>query len=212
MKETLLVIAAGLIVAFLIFQSLRGFFFSRRKWKNKDDIAPELSRYIERAGNPSEAREVLREIDQRAVETRARTRSRFYHTAGEIALTVLKRPNVTVRYCQRALRNDPTCETAFERLAEILIAQKKYRRLERVCWGLLSRLNEDESGGLVWKKFWSGLVTVYANSPRLTERADAIRKMLDGFEADIDEGFENDADDNSPDNMKLESIDSKDGN
>ena len=191
MKETLLVWAAGLIILFLILQIIRGFLFSRRKWKKlSDSIEPELVKYVERAKNHSDARKILKEIDAAAIDKTAVDRARYYSTAGVITLTVLKRPDVAVRYYLRALRSDPLCILAFDRLAEILMAQKKYHRFERTCWTILSRLDDDDQGGEMWTKCWSGLATVFANSKRLTERADAIRKMLASFESESVEGFE----------------------
>jgi len=196
MKETLLIWAAALIVIFLILQIIRGFLFSKHNWKKvSQNIKPELAKFIEDAKSPSEARLVLKNIDARAIEKNSTERALIYSTAGVISLTVLKRPEIAVRYHLRALRSDPLCEVAYDRLAEILVAQKKYRRLERTCWDILSRLDEDDQGCEMWKKCWSGLTTVYANTKRLTNRADAIRKMLNVFDNESIEGFEQEEDD-----------------
>ncbi len=195
MKEALLVIAALLIVLSIVVQLLKGFVFSRRAWRG-GDADPELEQYVKRAGTPGEARQVLRELEIRAVDQDSRLRSRVYSTGGEIALIVLKRPAVAVRYYLRALRANPDCTAAFERLTEVLVAQKKLRRLERVCWDLLSRLGDDGAGSPMWRRCWQGLATVYAATPRMVNRADAIRKMLDFAGPDEDDdngsGFESD--------------------
>jgi hypothetical protein len=60
------------------------------------------------------------------------------------------------------------------------------------CWNLLSRLDEDDQGGEMWTKCWSGLETIYSKSKRHVSRADAIRKMISSFESDNAEGFEED--------------------
>lgn len=204
MKETLLVIAAALCVLFILFQLVRGLLLSKRFWKKRSpDVDPELEELCKQADTTASARHVLREIDTKAAKNDAHKRATYYSAAGEIALTRLNRPNIAIRYYYRALRNNPKCEPAFGRLAEILISQKKYRRFERTCWHLLSRMDEDDSDGVIWKKCWSGLATVYAATPKLTERSDAIRKMLAAMSSrsdddddldDLDDGYRGDDD------------------
>jgi hypothetical protein len=94
-----------------------------------------------------------------------------------------------VGFYLRALREDPTCLAALERLREILMAQKRYRRLEQTCWDVLGRLDDSDVGTEMWAKAWMVLAAIYSTSPRHVRRADAIRKMLTSFEAD-DEGEE----------------------
>ena len=188
MKEDLLLIAAALIVLFFLFQLLKGYFLARRPWKNRKPGAnPELAELLQKADSPVTSRNVLRDIDSRAARQDASGRASFYSVAGEIALHRLKRPNVAIRYYFRALRNNPGCESAFDSLSEILIAQKRFRRFKRTCWYLLSRMDEEDTGSAIWHKCWSGLATVYASSPATTDRADAIRKMLSGIGADAAE-------------------------
>ncbi|MBN2803564.1 MAG: hypothetical protein JXR91_10740 [Deltaproteobacteria bacterium] len=193
MKNTLLVWAAALIFIFLILQIIRGFLFAKRKWKKiGGNVSPELSEYIKKAEKPSKAREVLREIDAKAIELDSHERALLFSTAAVISLTVLKRAEIAIRYNLRALRSDPLCVTAFDRLAEILMVQKKYHRFEMTCWNLLSRLDDEDQGGEMWTKCWSGLETIYSKSKRHVSRADAIRKMISSFESETAEGFEED--------------------
>ncbi|MBN2344702.1 MAG: hypothetical protein JXX29_16365 [Deltaproteobacteria bacterium] len=191
MKETLLVIAAALCVLFILFQLVKGFLLARRFWKkHKSNGDPELEELFQKAETPAGARDVLREIDGRAAQNGALRRAVYYTAGGEIALTRLKRPNVAIRYYSRALRNNPKCEPAFDRLAEILVAQRRYRRFKHTCWYLLSRMNDDDSGSSIWRKCWSGLATVYASFPKSTGRADAIRKMLTAFAQATDDDLD----------------------
>ena len=188
MKEDLLLIAAALIVLFFVFQLLKGFLLARRPWKkSKPRTNPELEALLQKADTPAASRHVLRDIDSRAARKDASARASYYSMAGEIALHRLKRPNVAIRYYYRALRNNPGCESAFDSLSEILIAQKRFRRFKRTCWYLLSRMDDEDTGSAIWQKCWSGLATVYASSPTTTDRADAIRKMLSGMGTDVAE-------------------------
>jgi tetratricopeptide (TPR) repeat protein len=188
MKEKLLVIAAALIVLFFLFQLVRGYILARRPWRaRRPKTEPELEEMLRKADSPVTARTVLKDIDGKAVQHDARARASYYSVAGEISLHKLKRPNVAIRYYLRALRNNPRCESAFDRLSEILLAQKRYRRFKRACWFLLSRMDEDDTGTRMWKKCWTGLATVYAASPTTTNRADAIRKMLAGVARDVED-------------------------
>ena len=185
MKEKLLVITAALSVLFFLFQLVRGYILARRPWRaRRPKTNPELEEMLKKADSPVSARTVLRDIDGKAVQHDARARASYYSVAGEISLHQLKRPNVAIRYYLRALRNNPRCESAFDRLSEILLAQKRYRRFKRACWYLLSRMDDDDTGASMWQKCWSGLATVYAAAPATTDRADAIRKMLSGFARD----------------------------
>lgn len=188
MKEQLLVIAAALSVLFILFQLVRGYILARRPWRERrPKTNPELEEMLRKADSPVTARTVLKDIDGKAVQHDARARASYYSVAGEISLHKLKRPNVAIRYYLRALRNNPRCESAFDRLSEILLAQKRYRRFKRACWFLLSRMDDDDTGRPMWKKCWSGLATVYAASPATTDRADAIRKMLSAFVRDVED-------------------------
>lgn len=188
MKETLLLIAAALCVFFILFQLIKGVFLDKRYWRKRHPIVDaELEALCQKADNPAHARNVLREIDTLATQQDAKRRAVYYTAAGEVALTRLKRPNVAIRYYFRALRNNPKCEPAFDRMAEILVAQKKLRRFKLACWYLLSRMDEEDTGETMWRKCWSGLATVYASHPRFTMRADAIRKMLAGMESEVDD-------------------------
>ncbi|MBN2718473.1 MAG: hypothetical protein JXX14_21695 [Deltaproteobacteria bacterium] len=191
MKEKLLVITAALSVLFFLFQVVKGYYLARRPWKRRRPrVDSELEELLQKAESPAEARNVLRDIDGRAARHDATARASYYSVAGEVALHQLKRPNVAIRYYLRALRNNPRCESAFDRLSEILLAQKRHRRFKRACWYLLSRMDEDDTGTSLWNKCWSGLATVYASSPATTDRADAIRLMLAGMNAEAAEVLE----------------------
>jgi len=127
----------------------------------------------------------MREIERRAAAKRAVERASLYCVSGELALLVLKRPGVATRFFIRALRNDPSCEPAIDRFISITLAQKNFALLERTCWSLLSRMDDEASGSPVWVKCWTALGSLYSATPKHADRPDAIRKMLNMVLGDI---------------------------
>ncbi|MCK9461813.1 MAG: hypothetical protein M0R80_19465 [Proteobacteria bacterium] len=195
MMKPVLAIAAVLFIAVLAFRFVRGLMLGRRvsaaagRCEIDGDADPELKRLVGEAISSGKPREGLRQIERRATSGEASSRATHHCAAGNLALTEMKRPGLAVALFLRALREDPTCLPALERLREILMAQKRYRRLEQTCWELLSRLDDADVGTPIWFRAWTVLAATYSTSPRQVRRADAIRKMLASFEAD-DEGEE----------------------
>jgi hypothetical protein len=194
MKQVL-AIAAVLFIAVLVIRFVRGMMLGRRVsasaggFEVDEDADPELKRLVKEAVASGKAREGLRQIERRATSGEASSRAAHHCAAGNLVLTEMKRPGLAVGFYLRALREDPTCLAALERLREILMAQKRYRRLEQTCWDVLGRLDDSDVGTEMWAKAWMVLAAIYSTSPRHLRRADAIRKMLASFEAD-DEGEE----------------------
>jgi len=195
MKQAL-AIAAVLFIAVLIFRFVRGLMLGRRvsasagRCEVDEGADPELKRLVSEAVTSGKPREGLRQIERRATTGEASARAAHHCAAGNLALTELKRPGLAVGFFLRALREDPTCLPALERLREILMAQKRYRRLDQTCWEILGRLDDVDVGSPVWIEAWTVLAAIYSTSPRHVRRADAIRKMLASFEGDEGEGEE----------------------
>jgi len=193
MKQAL-AIAAVLFIAVLVFRFVRGLMLGRRvsaaagRCEVDEDAEPELKRLVGEAISSGKAREGLQQIERHATSGEASSRAAHHCAAGNLALTEMKRPGLAVGLFLRALREDPTCLPALERLREILMAQKRYRRLERTCWEVLGRLDDSDVGTPMWYKAWTVLAAIYSTSPRYVRRADAIRKMLSLYEEDEEEG------------------------
>jgi hypothetical protein len=192
-KEALLV-AISLFLALLLFRFVRAILLGRRISREQacrpsEGDSEEFDRLLEeaRAGG-SRAREALRKLERNAGKGNAATRAAYHCAAGNLAVTDLKRPNLAVGFYLRALREDPTCVPAIDRLKEILFSQRRLRRFEKTCWEVLGRLDDDEVGSEMWVRCWSGLAAIYSASPRFVRRADAIRKLLEsmGEEADTE--------------------------
>lgn len=186
MKETLL-IAVGLFLALLLFRFIRGIMLGRRISKEQacrpsdaDDL--ELDRLLEEAkAGGGKAREVLRKLERNARSGGSGSRAAYHCAAGNLAVTKLRRPNLAVGFYLRALREDPTCVPAMDRLKDILFSQRRLRRFEKTCWEVLGRLDDDEVGSEMWLRCWSGLAAIYSASPKFVRRADAIRKLLESM-------------------------------
>jgi len=138
-----------------------------------------LSQIVKDAVESGKTREALRKIQQETHSKDAPTRAAYHCAAGNLAVSEMKRPSLAVGFYLRALRVDPRCVSAIDRLREILSAQKRLKRFERTCWEVLGRLGDDEVGSEMWVKCWSGLAAIYSATPRLVRRSDAIRKLLD---------------------------------
>jgi len=205
--KTWLLIALGLFVLMLVVRLVRGILQGRRISAGRSCSTegmgdPELTALVAEANQSSgRAREILRKIEARAATAAHREARASYHcAAGDVSLIQMKRPKVAVGFYLRALREDPTCVPAFDKLQEILLAQKRGRRFERTCWEVLGRLDDAEVGSEMWVKCWSGLAAIYSASPRQVGRADAIRALVaavtgggvGGVEADDDSSDEDD--------------------
>jgi hypothetical protein len=183
MKEPILLTAVVLFMAVLVLRLVRGARIGKRM-KGRGVKLPacaddELDSLLKKAKDSGKIRDVLREINNRASRVDAADlRAAYRCAAGHLALVDLKRPNLAVGFYLRALREDPTCVEALDKLQEILAAQRRHRRLERTYWDVLGRLDDAEAGGNMWFKCWSGLASVYSASQRSIRRADAIRKAL----------------------------------
>jgi hypothetical protein len=206
--KTWLLIALGLFVLMLVVQLIRGILRGRRISVGRTcstDITsdPELVGLVEQASGRGKAREVLRKIEDRATTAdAAETRASYHCAAGDVSLIQMKRPKLAVGFYLRALREDPTCVPALDKLQEILLAQKRNRRFERTCWEVLGRLDDDEVGSEMWVKCWSGLAAIYSASSKHVGRADAIRAMVasvtDAGDRDSEEGSADDEDTQLP--------------
>ena len=196
MVKELLLVATGLFLAMLVFRFVRGVLQGRRlsvgrSCTPEEGDDPELKRMLAEAVDGPRAREALRRIEARAAAIDAPESRAVHHcAAAKVALTVLKRASVATKLYMRALQEDPRCGEALAKVEEILIAQRRTRRLERVCWEVLGRLDDGDTGGPIWSKSWAILAKLYAASPRLVGRADAIRKMLAAVQIDPDEALE----------------------
>jgi hypothetical protein len=185
-----LAIAVALFIAVLVLRFVRGLLSARRfegaagGCELDDRADPELKRLVQEAVSSGKAREAVRQIERRATSGEASARAAHHCAAGNVALSEMKRPALAVGLYLRALREDPTCLAAFDHLREILMAQKRHRRLERTAWDVLGRLDDGDVGSPMWTAAWSALAVIYTSSPRHVRRADAIRKMLASFEED----------------------------
>lgn len=179
-----LAIAVLLFIAVLVFRFVRAVTLGRRLegagggCDLGEDADPELRRLVGEAVSTGRPREAVRQIERRATSGEASARAAHHCAAGNLVLSEMKRPGLAVGLFLRALREDPTCTPALERLREILMAQKRYRRLEWTCWDVLGRLDDGDVGSAAWVGAWSILAAIYSASPRHVRRADAIRKML----------------------------------
>ena len=195
MKEPLLLLALGLFVAVLLLRLFKAYLLAHRL-KSKETNLPEsaddrLLQIMADTETPQKAREAIVQIGRSA--PRAKTpaiRSAYFVAAGHLSINPLKRPKLAVGFYIRALRSDPTCLDALHKLQEILIAQKRTRRLEWTYWEVLARLDDSEVGEEIWMVCWAGLASIYAASPRGVNKADAIRKALTAFVPDDEDGVE----------------------
>ncbi len=202
-KEVLLITIA-LFLAMLLFRFVRAILLGRRISREQscrpghlDD--PELEKLLKSGkGQGGKVSEILREIERSAESGSAPLRATKHCAAGHLAVTEMKRPKLAVGFYLRALREDPTCVPAMDRLQEILLAQKRHRRFERTCWEVLGRLEDDDVGSEMWVKCWSGLASIYSASPRLIRRADAIRKLLYSVEYGGDPDRDQSSDEEKP--------------
>jgi len=202
MVKGLLVVAAVLFLLMLLLRFVRGMSQGRRLSRGRncltgDSSDPELRRLVAEAeAGGGRAREALRRIEARVTTIDdAGGRAAHHCAAAGVSLAVLKRPGVAAGLYMRALREDPTCIAALVQVEEILLAQKRHRAFEGVCWGLLGRLGEDATGTEAWFKAWSALAGLYAANPRRVHRAAAIRKMLAGVSAETEADRTDDDDD-----------------
>jgi len=189
MKEPWLVFLLGMTLFVLVLRMVRAYFFARRVSPGSAwlPVAADerLTSLVAEVENSGKVREALRTIGQRAPGIKSPSlRSAYHCAAGYLAISRLKRPGLAVGFYLKALRADPTCIEALDKLQEILAAQKRLWRLERTYWEVLGRLDDSEAGTEMWFKCWSGLTAVYSASPRTIRRADAIRKMLSVFDED----------------------------
>lgn len=185
MKE-LLLITIGLFVVLMLFRFIRGVICGRRLASGSGSLNGKkyeaVSAIVEEAQKKGKVRDALREVLAKANSADASTRSIYHCAAGNLSLFEMKRTNLAVGFYLRALRDDPYCIIALDRLHEILMAQKRHRRLEKTCWDILSRLDDDAIGTDVWVKCWTVLASVYSMSPKFVRRADAIRKLLSAYD------------------------------
>lgn len=189
MKEPLIVALAGLVILVLVVRFIRGLLVARRFRTVDQRFFPlddeELVRLIESSSNAAKAKETLRVIVRKAQNNADPTkRAGYYCVAGDVATDKLKRPGLSVGFYLRALRTDPTCLHALEKLQDILMSQRRLRRLEWIYWEVLGRLDDNEVGSTMWLRCWQGLAAVYSESPRTVRRADAIRKTIIAVEGD----------------------------
>ncbi len=192
MKEPLLLAAIALFIVALVFRFVQGIRLGRRLQDRKASLPScadsELTALLKEAQDTGKARIVLRKIAQRASGLdSAALRAAYRCAGGNLALTEIKRPALAAGLYLRALREDPECIQAIDKLQEILAAQKRLRRLERTYWDVLGRLDDSSVGGEMWVKCWSGLASIYSASPRTVRRADAIRKAFAAYGPDDEE-------------------------
>ena len=192
MKEPIILVLLGLFIAVLILRAVKAYFLAHRL-KSQDHRIPEgadtyLHDLMSDTSTPAKAKNAIRTIVRSA--PRAKTpivRSAYFVAAGHLAINSLKRPQLAVGFYLKAIRSDPTCLEALHKLQEILLAQKRYRRMEWTYWEILARLDDSEVGEEIWLVCWAGLAAIYAASPRGVNKADAIRKALTTFVTDEEE-------------------------
>lgn len=199
MKEPLLLTTIALFLLALVTRFIRGVLLGRR-FRTSGTSLPhfadaELKALIEDAKKPGKLRESIRRISGRSPALDSGSlRAAYYCAAGNLVLSELKRPASAVGFYLRALREDRLSIEALEKLQEILVVQKRLRRLEWTYWDILGRLDDAEVGGDMWTKCWSGLASIYSASPRTVRRADALRKVLkvlgsdDGISGEMEVG------------------------
>ncbi|MDJ0766747.1 MAG: hypothetical protein QNJ97_27490 [Myxococcota bacterium] len=198
MKEPFVVIGAAVFIAALLFRLVRSIRLGRR-FKSREHRLPAcadetLNALVIEAKQTGRVKESLKDLSQRALGVDASDLRAAYHcAAGHMAMTDLKRPALSVGFYLRAIREDPHCVEALDKLQEILVAQKRFRRLEWTYWEVLGRLSDAEVGGHMWTKCWSGLASVYSTSQRTVGRADAIRKVIEVCGSDVESEEDSDA-------------------
>ncbi|MCP4599519.1 MAG: hypothetical protein GY847_03100 [Proteobacteria bacterium] len=186
MKEPILLAAIALFIVVVVLRLVRGLLLGRR-FQGRGASVPsfadsKLTALLKEADGTGKVRTVIREIGHRAPGMdSAELRAAYRCGAGHLALTELKRPALAAGFYLRALREDPRCVEALDKLQEILVALKRLRRLENTYWDVLGRLGDAEVGSEMWVKCWSGLASIYSASPRTVRRADAIRKNLAAY-------------------------------
>jgi hypothetical protein len=203
MKEPVVVIVVGLFILAMVVRLIQGFRlgrrFSDRTPKLPECADSELTALVEDAKKTGKVREAIRNLGSRAsMIDSAALRAAYRCAAGNLALTELKRPALSVGMYLRALREDPTCIEALDKVQEILVTQKHLRRLERTYWDVLGRLDDAEAGGDMWIKCWSGLASLYSASSKNVRRADAIRKALAAY---VPDACDTQASQNDPPNI-----------
>jgi hypothetical protein len=192
MKEPLLLALIGLFIAVLIIRLAKAYLLAHRlKGKEPDipeDADEQLLSLMEKVETPQKARETIRNISRLASRVKTPTgRSAYFVAAGHLAINPLRRPKLAVGFYLRALRSNPTSLDALHKLQEILLAQKRFRRMEWTYWEVLARLDDSEVGEEMWMVCWAGLAAIYAATPRGVHKADAIRKALKAFVTDEEE-------------------------
>ena len=183
MTEKILVVVVALFLLWLIVRLIWGYLVSRTMEGSSTNVPleadGELKKLVEEVQNSGDVREGFRKIAARAASLKSgKLRAVHYCASGNLALSVLKRPNLAAGLYFRALREDPTCTEPLGHLQRILIPQKKVRRLERAYWDTLARIENPEENMEAFVSCWNGLATLYAASPRTVRRADAIRKSM----------------------------------
>jgi hypothetical protein len=189
MKEPILLLLIGLFIAVLVMRLVKAYLLAHRLKTKGTDIPDgadgKLMGLMADIDSPQKARAAISAIGRMVPREKSpTTRSAYFVAAGHLAINPLKRPKLAVGFYLKALRSDPTCLDALHKLQEILLAQKRYRRMEWTYWEVLARLDDSEVGEEMWLVCWAGLAAIYAVSPRGVHKADAIRKTLSAFIAD----------------------------
>jgi hypothetical protein len=194
MTEKIIVVLAALALLVVVLRIARGILDGSGHWSRAEGTLfspdPHLAALLEQARGAPKAKlkELLREIGRLAAGAGSpEKRAVCYDAAGRLALGELNRPGLAAGMFLRALRADPRCISALFKLEEVLISQKRTRRMEATYWDVLGRLDDAAVGSPVWLRCWSGLSSLYAESPRTARRADAIRKALTAFGTDLDD-------------------------
>ncbi|MCU0664307.1 MAG: hypothetical protein MUC50_18510 [Myxococcota bacterium] len=187
-ENLLIVVLAVLALLVVVLRIARGLWVGSRQWGSSEGSLfspdPHLAGLLEQAKGAPKARvkDILREIGHAAATAGSpEKRAVCFDAAGRLALGELKRPGPAAGLFLRALRADPRCLSALYKLEEILMSQKRLRRMEATYWDVLGRLDDAAVGSDMWMRCWSGLASLYAESPRTVRRADAIRKAFATF-------------------------------
>ncbi len=176
----------------MVLRMIKGYLVAKRL-KGKGAELPEaadaeLEQLMRGVDTPPQGKEAVKTISHQAMAVKSPVlRGAYYCAAGNLAIQPLKRPGLAVGLYLKALRADPSCLEALNKLQELLSAQKRFRRLERTYWEVLARLDDNEAGEAIWVACWAGLAAIYSASPRTIPRADAIRKALNAYVSEIDE-------------------------
>lgn len=193
-ERGIIVILAGLVLLVVVLRVVRALWGGSRHWASgQGELCspdPRVAALLEQVPGASKAKlkEIVREIARAAVTAGALDkRAVCYDAAGRLALGELQRPGLAAGMFLRALRADPNCLSALLKLEEILLSQGRLRRMETSYWDVLGRLDDSAVGSGVWVRCWTGLSSLYAESPRTVRRADAIRKALAAFGSESDE-------------------------